>query len=378
MFRDAWFIAKKDVQYILRSWEALLWLFLMPVIFFYFIGTVTGGMSGGSTEGPPKLAVSVPKGAGFGAERLIRNLEEEGFQTTMPEEGGQEDSRLLEIPEGFSSRLANVEKSVLTVRLRNSGLGSEYDQFRIYRAAFKLLADVLTLKTSGQEFSAEYFQELDQRARALTLRAEPIGPRKKIPTGFEQAIPGIMVMFMLMILLTSGSVLLVIERRQGLLRRLAATPISRGSVLLGKWGGRMILASIQFSFALLAGTILFRMEWGPDFGMVLVILLCWAAFCASVGLLLGNLARTEGQAIAVGVLTGNILAALGGCWWPIEITPRWMQSLAGFLPTGWAMGAMHKLISFQQGASSAVPHALLMAAAALVVGWIAARYFRYQ
>jgi hypothetical protein len=23
-----------------------------------------------------------------------------------------------------------------------------------------------------------------------------------------------------------------------------------------------------------------------------------------------------------------ILAALGGCWWPIEITPPWMQSLS--------------------------------------------------
>ena len=91
----------------------------------------------------------------------------------------------------------------------------------------------------------------------------------------------------------------------------------------------------------------------------------------------GNLARTEGQSIGLGVFAANLLAALGGCWWPIEVTPRWAQSLAMVLPTGWTMAALHRLMSFQAGAAAALPHGILLAVAALAVGWIAIRTFRY-
>ena len=99
-------------------------------------------------------------------------------------------------------------------------------------------------------------------------------------------------------------------------------------------------------------------------------LLVWGAFCASCGLLLGSLGRSEGQVAGLGMLTTMLLAALGGCWWPIEITPEWMQSMQKGLPSGWAMDAMHRLISFGKGAESVWPHV-----AALLMG---ARWFRFQ
>jgi hypothetical protein len=42
------------------------------------------------------------------------------------------------------------------------------------------------------------------------------------------------------------------------------------------------------------------------------------------------------------------------------------------------MDALHRLISFQAGAASALPHMALLFTAALVVGWQAARQFRFQ
>ena len=140
----------------------------------------------------------------------------------------------------------------------------------------------------------------------------------------------------------------------------------------------MALATLQVGAALLIGTLLFRMHWGPDPGMVIAILAAWAAFCASAGLLLGSLARTEGQAVGLGVLLANALAALGGCWWPIEITPGWMQFVQKLLPTGWTMDALHRLISFEAGAMSALPHLAVLLTAALAVTFLAIRRFRYE
>ena len=41
-----------------------------------------------------------------------------------------------------------------------------------------------------------------------------------------------------------------------------------------------------------------------------------------------------------------ILAPLGGCWWPLFITPEWMQSLAKLTPHGWANTGFNKLMLF--------------------------------
>ena len=140
----------------------------------------------------------------------------------------------------------------------------------------------------------------------------------------------------------------------------------------------MVLAALQVGSALIIGTYLFKMQWGPDIGMIAVVLAGWAAFCASAGLLLGSVARTEAQAGGLGVLTANLLAALGGCWWPIEITPDWMQSLQKTLPTGWTMDALHKLISFETGATAAIPNVVALLAGTFIVGALAVRLFKYE
>ena len=168
------------------------------------------------------------------------------------------------------------------------------------------------------------------------------------------------------------------ERRQGLLKRLASAPLSRGEVFLGKWLGRLALGLIQIAFALVAGRVLFRMDWGPDLPMVLLIMLGWAGFCSSFGILLGSLARTEGQAIGLGVLAGNLFAALGGCWWPVEIAPAWMQALARLTPAGWTMHALHQLASFQAGPVAALGDLGRLLLLGAIVGWMAARQFKFD
>ena len=141
---------------------------------------------------------------------------------------------------------------------------------------------------------------------------------------------------------------------------------------------RMMLGLVQMAFAVVAGTLVFGMDWGGSLPMVGVVLVCWAAFNTSLGFLLGNLVRTAAQMSGIGVIATMVLAALGGCWWPIEITPAWMQRLSLALPTGWTMDALHKLVNFGYDAPAALPHVAALAAGALVLGLAGVRTFRYQ
>ncbi|CAN5307415.1 N/A [soil metagenome] len=380
MLQPAWFIARKDLQYILRERETILWLFIMPIVFFYFIGTISGGFANDSPGSKDVLAVQAAGQPGFLDEALVAQLKKVKYDVKWPatDEEFERAPRRLVIPSGFTESVLAGKACVLQFSQKDTGLGQQQDEIRIRRAAYTVLADLLACASASQEPSLQAFERLGNLPRQLKVEVQPAGKRQSIPMGFMQAIPGTMTMFTMTVLLTSGAGTLVAERRRKVLSRLASAPITRNQVVLGKWGSRLGLGLVQISFAMLAGTLLFRMNWGPDLLMVIVVLLAWGGVCASFALLLGSLVATEGQAVGVGILVTNVLSALGGCWWPIEITPAWMQGLSKFLPSGWVMDALHKLISFQAGAASVLPHLAAMLTTALIVGWIAARRFRFQ
>jgi len=378
------FIAVNDAKFQLRQGSTLVWVFLMPPIFFYFIGTVTGGFSSGVSGGQATPISIVAQAPGFLQEQLDLRLRENDFEPDWVEkllidEGNSPPRRVLQIEPNLSDSIAAGEQVTISYETRSSALSRDFEVIRVQRSIYTALADIVVAKASAvEELSATDLVTLNEKPRIWKLDVSPSGQRQQIPSGFEQSIPGILVMFTLLVLLTSGGTMLVIERKQGLLRRLASTPITRAEVVSGKLGGRMVLAAIQVSAALMVGTFLFKMDWGPDFAMILGVLAAWAAFCASAGLLLGSISSSEGQVSGLGVLTANALAALGGCWWPIEITPGWMQMIQKLTPTGWTMDAMHKLISFQSGAASVIPQLVLLVAATVVIAGFAVKRFQYQ
>ena len=70
------------------------------------------------------------------------------------------------------------------------------------------------------------------------------------------------------------------------------------------------------------------------------------------------------------------LAALGGCWWPLEIASPGQQMIALFLPTGWALKALHQLISFGSGLSAVIQPLAMLCGFGVIANLLAARFFR--
>lgn len=382
-FRTIALIARTDLKLALKDRSIILWLFIMPAFFFYFIGTVTqGGVS--LSSGTVKLVVENNDG-GFLSQHLESRLEENLFdimrpQEIPPAEEGEEPPkyRWLTIPENFTQKLKADEQVTISFAGLRSGFRNKYDFFRVQKAAFSVLGDLIVVKSAGVVISPGSLALATAEIRPVQLVVTPAGRRMKVPTGFQQAIPGTLVMFILLVLLTSGAAMLVDDRDKQLSRRLASAPLTRGQVVIGKWAGRMALATVQIAVAIgISFTPLFDMDWGQSLPMVIVILLAWGALCTSLALLLGNLAKTGNQAANMGAFATMTLAALGGCWWPIEVAPAWMQQIQMFIPTGWTMDALHKLISFGMGWQSVLPHMAILVVATLVVGWAASRRFRF-
>jgi len=372
MLKDVFFIVSRDLKHLLQRRETLVWTFLMPVIFFYFIGMISGGF--GRPNSPDPIALEAPANAGFLADELKARLEQRHFRVIE-----QKDYfRQIQVPEGFTASVLAGRPAKLQFVRYGSGINADYEQTRLDRAVYGLASDVALLKSRGVTPSAEALAELAKQPRRISVHVSSSGKRKFAPIGFEQSVPGMLVMFTMLVLLNAGGVTLMVERRQGILRRLASSPISRGSVVLAKWGARFSLGLVQIVFAMITGTVLFKVHWGDHLGTVVLVLASYAAMIAVFGMILGNFARIEGQVVGLGVVTSNVLAALGGCWWPIEITPPWAQRLALVFPTGWAMDALHKLMSFGDAPAAVVPHIAAFVAVAVAAGFILTRTFRFE
>jgi ABC-2 type transport system permease protein len=379
MLNDARYLAFADLKLMLRRRETVLWTFVLPIVFFYFVGTITSNFGGGGASGD-QLAVMVPSDAGFLADQLIERLDKGGYKVSRISDGAETATftRAMVIPSGFTASVLAGKPVKLAFTRQGGGIGGDYDQVRLTKAVYTLLADIVVVGKDGSTPTADAVTKLASAPRLLTLDTKPAGKRLEIPSGFEQAVPGTMVFFLLLVLLTNGGTTLVVERDQGILRRLASSPMSRGAVVLGKWGARMFLAMIQIAFCMVTGSLLFGVHWGSQVLMVLAVLFAYASLAAAAGILIGTFAHTRGQAAALGAFSANVLAAIGGCWWPAEIMPRFMQVVARLSPAGLTMDALHQLVNFGAGATTALPHVAVLTLAAITAGALAARFFRFQ
>jgi len=138
----------------------------------------------------------------------------------------------------------------------------------------------------------------------------------------------------------------------------------------------LLLAAVQIAFLLLVGRLVFAVPLGGNLPAVLVTLLVFAWVAAALGVLAGSTVASEDRVVGLCVLASLLMAALGGCWWPLELAPAWLRTAAHALPTGWAMDALHQLISFGAGWAAVVKPLSVLAAFGAAFTWLATRAFR--
>ena len=80
------------------------------------------------------------------------------------------------------------------------------------------------------------------------------------------------------------------------------------------------------------------------------------------GLIVAAVAPTREAVLPVGSIVIVTMAAVGGCWWPIDLEPRWMPTVALAFPTTWAMDAFNDLMIRRRPAAGALrPTAVMLA-----------------
>jgi ABC-type multidrug transport system permease subunit len=188
---------------------------------------------------------------------------------------------------------------------------------------------------------------------------------------FDQNAPGFSVTFMLLGMLFGVSLGMLDERDWGTFDRVRSLPVPARNIVFGKLASRFVVGVAQMIVLFAVGFVLFRISLGPQpWGLLLPIVGIVFAGTA-LGLIVAAIAPSRDAVVPLGSVLIVTMAAVGGCWWPIDIEPRWMRSIAHALPTTWAMEAFNDLMIRERRADAAyVPTAVLLGfgAAYLAIG----------
>jgi ABC-type multidrug transport system permease subunit len=307
------------------------------------------------------------------AELLLRELEGEGL-VLVPVEPADTDTgdnriRTLILPSGLSDAVLAGHATNLTFEVEPdaSADATLVARARIVKAIAAVLGRLAELRSVFPEDrlpGADEFLDLAPVVDLVQVSSRFAGEVRVAPGGFAQSIPGNTVMFVMLVALTYGAAAVSGDRSTGMLRRLATTPVGHSEIIAGKIAGRVVIAWLQIA-VLMAVAGVARIFLGIDTGDHLltawVVLSVYAFSVAPIGVALGAWVTDPDRAASIGVIATMAMAALGGCWWPLEIVSKPLQTFALLMPSGWAMKALHETISFGRGLDGvAVPVAVLL------------------
>lgn len=360
----------------------LTWVFflILPIVFTLAIGAALGGSQQTGVDDQPEEIlphlVVINRDQTFLSEKFIGSLENGGdLSVTSLDSGDEVTEELREttnayvtIPAGFEQSLVNNSEFTLTLDVANESFTSIAIENEIRSAINHTTAALMALRSSAliqskelpQEDSLEYNHLSEQFDTAQTLIEEqPLfnlvvhktDSSQQTPSGmmgFNQSSSGQLVTWSLITLL-GGSILFVRDRKDGTYQRMFTTPTSKTIYFIGKVVARMLMGLIQMVILVFFGMYILDVNWGNDPLLLIGFLICFSLAGTSLGLMLGAFCKTTKQADNLTTLLSMLMAALGGAWWPLEITPASYQTIVRVIPSTWAMLGFNDIIIKGQG-----------------------------
>ncbi len=196
-------------------------------------------------------------------------------------------------------------------------------------------------------------------------------------TAVQQSVPAWLIFGMFFVVIPIAGVLIQ-ERNDGTLARLATFGVAPGAVLGGKLLAFMLLNWVQLAFMVLVGRWLvpllggdaLRLDFSPAWFLLMVV--STSAAAVSLALLIAAWTRNFEHAAALGGGLNVVLGAIAGIMVPRMLMPPSLQTLSAWSPMGWALDGMQSVFLGDPDAAFILPRAALLlgfAALCLAFSW---------
>ncbi|MFE5191275.1 ABC transporter permease [Streptomyces sp. NPDC056628] len=199
-----------------------------------------------------------------------------------------------------------------------------------------------------------------------------------VDTGSGKAVdflaPGILALAVLSTAFTGQAIATGFERRYGVLKRLAASPLPRWGLMTAKTLSVLVTEVLQI---VLLTLIAFSLGWSPhgNPAAVLVLLVLGTVAFSGLGLLMAGTLKAEAT-LAAANLVFLLLLVGGGVVVPLEKFPEAAQDVLGLLPVSALSDGLRDVL--QHGSGMPWGDVAILAAWAVVGLAAAGRFFRWE
>lgn len=368
-----WHIACNDIKIMVKDKIFFFWTLLFPLVFILIFGNLYKGDSG---QAQASLMV-LNQDQGQWGSYFIEKLESPGISLKVVDKEPEEFNRILIIPGDFSKKIENKKAQQLVFKKKASANVNAAAQVetKIIQAIAKIITELVLNRHLD---TATFFEKKSEFRNIIEIKSQfPEDTLENMPSGFDHVIPGVLVQFILMMVLIYGGVVVMMDRQKGILSRVLFSSASIAELWGGKFLGRLFMGFIQAFLLIVTGILFFSLNLGNTF-LSLLNVLFFSIAIAALSIFIGSVLNKEDLIVGVSVLIANIFAALGGCWWPIEVVPRTFQTIGMFSPAYWAMDAFHQIIFFNKGLMDILINFIVLIGFTLVFTLLAIKFFRIK
>ncbi|TRW46158.1 ABC transporter permease [Georgenia yuyongxinii] len=371
-----------ELRRFLRDRSNIFLVFIMPLLLVLVIGSQFGG------DGSQGRVVVVGESTDL-RDALVTEMEDDDVAVTFADADeareqlarGRSDVAVLVSTDDAAAFAAGDTADIEVVLGSQAGAQATFQRVQTAMRAVATERNQLSaLIDAGAEESAA--------ATALAAAAETVNPPSLAVTnvddiseafagssGFDVGAAAETLLFVFLASL-AGSATLIQARRHGVMSRTLAAPVSTGMAVAGQATGRFAIAVFQGAYIMIGTAVLFGVNWG-NIALSGLVLVVFSLVAAAGAMVIGSVMDSEGAAAGVGIGTGLILAALGGCMVPLEIFPDSLQRIAHVTPHAWAYEAFAEIQRRGGSLADILPQLgvlAAMAAALLALGaWLLRR-----
>ncbi len=389
VLRQAMLIAVKDTRIFFMDKFAVGFAFLFP--FLFVIGFSLALRGQGPEDEPLRFALTTQESEGGLTARIVEDMTDGAGVSDIPfmayedalaaTESGDIEG-FVSFPPDFSQSLMSGVPTALEVVVGDASPETQAALYGYARSiATELSRSFVAFSTIGRLSGTEVvvlpptFQLAPEDfIPNIGFEAERVGDIEPFqPSSFT--LPAYLTMFLFFTAAMSAEAI-ARERQSHTLERLVSNGTRRESVIVGKFAGIAFRGVTQLAVMWVVGILAFGIDLGASPAAVIIISMLMALASATFGVMLASFVPNVQAASAAGPLVALVLAPIGGCWWPLFITPQWMQSLAKFTPHGWANGGFNKIMLF--GAEFGDVTQEMVALAAFGVVFMAVALWRFR
>jgi ABC-2 type transport system permease protein len=189
--------------------------------------------------------------------------------------------------------------------------------------------------------------------------------------------PGMLGMLLMYANLSVGTAL-VTWRKQGALRRLAATPLRQSTLIGGQATARLLLSLAQCAVLIAVAILIFKVQIIGSWLALGLIVALGALVMLSLGFVIGSFARNAEVAASLTFLISFPMMFLGGSYFPTDSAPAFLSPLIHILPLSYLNDALRQIINNGADLAATRTDALALAVWMVAALLLSFRAFRWE